>query len=129
MCEYSRQGAQKRAEHFVELRKRFQENDIFKDMCQELEDDSPSLAKRPFKEKRELLGFFEDIALMVYSNLVRKNVVHYMFGYYMIRCWKSDNFWKSLNRECEYWALFKHFAEEMEKFDSTFVFKVRKYRL
>ena len=32
LLEYSRQGAQKRAEHFVELRKRFQENKLFKEM-------------------------------------------------------------------------------------------------
>jgi len=127
--EYSRQGAQKRAEHFIELRKRFQENSLFKEMCQELDEDPPALANRPFKEKRELLGFFEDIALMANSKLIREHVVHYMFGYYMIRCWESNNFWKNLNRDSKYWALFRHFAEEMKKFENTFVFKVRKYRL
>jgi cell shape-determining protein MreC len=127
--EYSRQGAQKRAEYFSELRKRFQENPLFKELTQELDEDAPALADRPFKEKREILGFFEDIALMVNSNLIRKHVVHYMFGYYMIRCWESDNFWKTLNRNSPYWALFRNFAEDMKKFEKSFSFKIRKYRL
>jgi hypothetical protein len=89
-----RQGAQKRAEYFTEMRRYFRENQLFKQLCQELDENSPSLENRPFKEKRELLGFFEDIALACNSKLVRKQVVHYMFGYYMIRCWDSDYFWK-----------------------------------
>ena len=127
--EYTRQGAQKRAEHFTEIRKRFQDNQLFKELCQELEEDNPSLAERPFKEKRELLGFFEDIALMCNSKLVRKNVVHYMFGYYMIRCWDSKNFWENMNRNSNYWVLFKYFVEEMKDIENNFSFEPKKYRL
>ena len=127
--EYSRQGAHKRAEHFSELRMRFQENKLFKELAEELHQDSLKLADRPFKEKRELLGFFEDIALMVNSGLIRKHVVHYMFGYYMIRCWESDRFWKDLNRDSPYWALFRHFAEEMQGFEKSFSFNIKNYRL
>ena len=127
--EYSRQGTQKRSEHFSELRMRFQENPLFKELAQELHENSPKLADRPFKEKRELLGFFEDIALMANSGLIRKNVVHYMFGYYMIHCWESDNFWKGLHRDSKYWALFRHFAEEMQEFEKSFSFEIKNYRL
>jgi hypothetical protein len=127
--EYSRQGAHKRAEHFSELRKRFQDNPTFKELAQELHEDATALETIPFKEKRELLGFFEDIALMVKSGLIRKHVVHYMFGYYMIRCWESDKFWKGLNRDSPYWGLFRHFAEEMQKFEKSFSFKIKYYRL
>ncbi|MBN1787007.1 MAG: hypothetical protein JW806_01280 [Sedimentisphaerales bacterium] len=129
LLEYSRQGAQKRAEHFSELRRGFRENKLFKELLQELDEDAQGLAKRPFKEKRELLGFFEDIVLMANSKLIKKHVVHYMFGYYMIRCWESDNFWNGLNRQSNYWALFRHFVQEMKKFEDSFSFKIRKYRL
>ena len=98
-------------------------------MCQELNEDNSALIDRPFKEKRELLGFFEEIALMVNSNLIRKHVAHYMFGYYVIRCWDSAYFWQNMERDSPYWALFKHFAEDMKKFEDSFAFQVGNYRL
>jgi hypothetical protein len=36
-----------------------------------------------------------------------------MFGYYAIRCWKSEAFWVGLDRESPYWGLFRSFAVEM----------------
>ena len=109
ILEYSRQGAQKRAEHFLEMRKRLKENKLFKEICALLEGDSPQLREVPFKEKRDLLGFFEEVALMVNSGLIRKEVAHYMFGYYAIRCWESDHFWNDVNRGSIYWRVFKEF--------------------
>jgi len=50
--EYSRQCAQKRAEYFIGLRERFNENHVFREICQELEEKSATLADMPFKEKR-----------------------------------------------------------------------------
>ena len=83
----------------------------------------------PFNEKLDLLGFYEDLALMYKSGLIKKNVVHYMFGYYAIRCWESDNFWASVNRESKYWALFKWFALEMKALEGSFSFNIKKYKL
>jgi hypothetical protein len=91
-CEYKRQGAQKKAEYFLEMRKRLKENASFKNICDLIEEDAPDLATLSFQEKRDFLGFFEEVALMMNSRLIRKEVVHYMFGYYAIHCWDSKNF-------------------------------------
>jgi len=122
IIEYTKQGSQKRAEHFYIMRKKLKENDVFKNMCALLEKDNEELLDVKFADKRDFLGFFEEIALMMNSKIIRKEVAHYMFGYYAIRCWKyGDDFWKS--NECDnefkkrdpYWILFREFAQEMER--------------
>ena len=129
VVEYGRQGAQKRAEHFIEMRKRLKENDSFKEMCALLENDDAKLLEMPFREKRDLLGFFEEVALMMNSRLIRPAVAHYMFGYYAIRCWHSQNFWSDVNRHSYYWTLFADFVKRMEAQEAGFKFRRRRYKL
>jgi hypothetical protein len=127
--EYSRQGAQKRAEMFLQMRRRLKENQNFKELCALLDVDSSKLTEIPFKDKRDFLGFFEEVALMLNSGLLRKEVAHYMFGYYAIKCWESDHFSASINRNSNYWRLFKDFAEEMQKVRDSFYYSRRLFRL
>jgi len=137
IVEFVRQGTQKRAEHFIEMKKRFKENERFREISALLENDDPKLASEPYKNKRDYLGFFEEIALMVNSGLIKVEVAYYMFGYYAIKCWKSDNFWKIknksgksqyINRESQYWILFKNFAEKMVEKQDSFVYKEKLFR-
>lgn len=60
---------------------------------------------------------------------MKKHVAHYMFSYYAIRCWESENFWQDLNRESYYWALFRDFVFEMKKLEESYVFKRKYYRV
>jgi hypothetical protein len=126
--EYVKQGAQKRAEQFVEMRKRFKENDAFRELAALIESNDSKLISEPFKNKRDYLGFFEEVALMVNSGLIKIEVAHYMFGYYAIRCWESDFFWSDVNRKSSYWALFRDFVTKMKKIEDSFVYDERKLR-
>lgn len=126
--EYIKQGALKRAEQFVAMRKRFKENDSFRELASLIEDDSSGLLQESFKNKRDYLGFFEEIALMVNSGLIKIEVAHYMFGYYAIRCWESKYFWHDVNRDSPYWALFKNFVDKMRKMEEAFVYDEDKFR-
>lgn len=128
LFEYRRQGAQKRAEHFSELRKRLKENETFRHIFSLLEVDDPELLEFPFEDKRDLLGLMEEVALGVNSRLIRPEVAHYMFGYYAIRCWQSDNFWHDINRKSPYWSLFATFAKRMEKVERSFKYESNKLR-
>lgn len=123
VIEYTAQGAQKRAEQFLEMRKRLKDNATFKELCALLETDDPGLIAIPFKEKRDLLGFFEEVALMLNSGLIREPVAHYMFGYYAIRCWESNNFWSGVSRESTYWSLFRDFVKRMKARETSFKYK------
>jgi hypothetical protein len=126
--EYAKQGAQKRAEHFLTMRERLKNNESFKHICNLLETDDPELLKVAFKEKRDFLGFFEEVAIAMNSGLIKPTVAHYMFGYYALRCWESRHFWSEVNRQSIYWIVFKDFVEHMEKIEKKFRFKRRKFR-
>jgi len=128
MIEYIRQGSQKRAEHFNTMRKKFKENNIFKNICTLLENDDEKLKDIDFADKRDFLGFFEEIALMMNSKIIKKEVVHYMFGYYAIRCWESKNFWTDVNKNSIYWSLFIEFTITMKKVEKKYKFKNSQYR-
>jgi len=125
--EYVQQGAQKRAESFFEMRKRLKDNPIYRDILSMVDLRDPAVQATSFKDRRDLLGFFEEVALLVNSRVIRREVAHYMFGYYAIRVWENDDFWHGVNRASPYWALFRHFAEDMQAIERNFVFENKKY--
>jgi hypothetical protein len=127
--EYSRQGKQKRAEHFLELRSRETENKIFNKIRLMLDHDKAKIAELTRIEKEEFLAFNEEIALMMYSGLINKHATYYMFGYYVILCWESDLFWSDIERGDEYWSVYKRFSLEMLKIQKNKLFKVKKVKL
>jgi hypothetical protein len=119
VIEYVHQGAQKRAEQFVAMSKRLNE-DVFKQICDLLENDDPKLAEISNKDKIEFLGLYEEVALMMNSKMIRPAVAHYMFGYYAILCSESKNFWINEDRSSPYWTLFNNFVERMKEERSCF---------
>lgn len=121
--QYRLQGNQKKAEFFVEMRRKLKENRMFKNICDLIEKNDPKLQNIPFKEKRDFLGFFEEVALMMNSGLIQKKVAHYMFGYYAIRCWENENFWVDIKRDSMYWSLFRNFVHEMISIEESQDFK------
>jgi hypothetical protein len=128
LIEYIKQGAQKRADHFLTMRKRLKENDNFKNICALLETDSMALKDVPFKDKRDFLGLFEEVAIGMNSKLIKLSVAHYMFGYYAIRCYESHCFWESVNRDSIYWIVFTDFAYQMKEMEKAFQFNRNKFR-
>jgi len=112
--EYSRQGHQARAAHFVQMRRRFLETPAYREILDLLATNDKRLTSVSIQEKRNFVGFLEEVALMVNSGLIRKEVAHYMFGYYVLLCDGSTDFWNGLDRESPYWSLFRRFAAEMK---------------
>ena len=129
LAEYSKHGAQQRAEHFLEMRHRFKDSDKFRRISKLLENDDDELLKLTLAEKVDYVGFLEEIALLTNSGLVRSEVAHYMFGYYAVQCWNNEKFWKDMNRYTPYWSLFRDFAERMEHISKDFEYDRRGFRL
>ncbi len=127
VLEYIRQGAQKRAELFMSMQKRLVESSSLNNITELLETGDELLSTVPIKDKSSFLRFFEEVALMIQSGLLKKDVAHYMFGYYAIRCWDSDLFWTNLNRKGPYWSLFREFAQEMSKIEDQMNFSVKRF--
>jgi hypothetical protein len=113
--EYFRRGRQERALHFLELRRRFLEDESFRRILNLLATNDDALAQTPVQDRRNLVGFLEEIALMVDSRLIRLEVAHYMYGYYVRLVAQSDLFWHGLDPQSPYWSVFRAFAKRLER--------------
>ncbi|MGD0077305.1 MAG: hypothetical protein ABSB91_01615 [Sedimentisphaerales bacterium] len=132
--EYVKQGAQKRAEHFITMRERFKNNEKFQKICNLLDTNDEGLLEIKFEEKRDFLGFFEEVAIAMNSGIIKPQVAHYMFGFYAIKCWESSKFWdgndvnNEVDKKSKYWVVFKDFVQRMEDIESSFIFERENFR-
>ncbi|MDD2759605.1 MAG: hypothetical protein PHH11_04865 [Methylomonas sp.] len=129
LVEYRKQGLTKRAEVFLQMRTRLRQDESFSKLCDLLEVDSPELQDIPLVERDRFIGFFEELALMHNSGLINKQVTLYMFGYFAIRCYHSENFWTGLNKDQPLWSLFMDFAKEMDRAHNEFRYDKRQFCL
>jgi hypothetical protein len=115
LSEYARQNHARRAEHFAALRRRFLETPSFQPILASLADDHPRLAEVPLQDRRNFLGFFEEIQLMVDSRLVKPEVAHIMFGRYVRMADDSRHLWAGLEKGDRYWAIFRRMAADTQR--------------
>ncbi|MGL6607533.1 hypothetical protein [Aeromonas hydrophila] len=65
--------------------------------------------------KRKLLVFFEEVALLVYSGQLNKEVAFYMFGYYVRCAVHGENFAIGIEPSREHWGLLYRFVDDLEE--------------
>lgn len=122
--EYARQGKQKRIEMLLQMRQRFKSRRDFQDVVRCLDADDPQLRaqiRNVDKEiRRDFLGFFEEIALLVNSGVFPPHVAQYMFGYYAIICDECEDFWFDFQKRHLYWSVFNKFAADMKRAEGSF---------
>lgn len=118
--QYIRQGRQQRASQFIEMRRRFFDDPTFKQMLTALASESPAVNGFPVQERRNLVGILEEVALLVDTRLIRPEVAYYMFGYYVRLIDNSPVFWDGLEKDGEYWRVFREFAASMSKAEICF---------
>lgn len=115
--EYRRRGRQERAETFVQMRRRFQENPLFRRSLDLLSSDDPTVVEVSVQDRRNLVGFLEEVGLMVNSGLLRPEVAKLMFGVYVDLVDKSEHFWEGLNRESKDWTVFHRLRDRLRNLD------------
>ncbi len=111
--QYIRQGHEARASQFVQMRRRFLEDPHFRKILNHLAANDACLSEIPIQDRRNFVGFFEEVALMVNSKIIDPRVAHYMFGYYVVLVDESDHFWEGLDKSSIYWQVFRAFADQM----------------
>jgi hypothetical protein len=107
----------KRTEFFLDQHRRlFDDETLYSVLCL-VDADKAELAKEEMWDaKRKFLTFIEEIALLVCSEQINKNVALNMFGYYA-RCARyGKNFVTGINPAREHWSLFYWFTDEADKF-------------
>lgn len=110
LLQYRRENHNRRAEQFVSLRRRFLEDPLFREILNMLPHDDPKLAQISIQDRRNFLGFLEELALMVNSGLIKPEVARYMFGYYVCLANSSVHIWSGLDKESVYWTVFRTYA-------------------
>lgn len=115
LIQYARQGHATRASQFVQMRRRFLEDATFKEILNRIAENDPSVAEMPIQDRRNLVGFLEEVALLVNSNLIKPDVAHYMFGYYVLLIDENEHFWTGLQKDSEYWTVFRSLASKMRQ--------------
>lgn len=113
VIEFVRQGRQRRAENLVNMRRRFLETPQYREILDMLQSRDPAISSTSIQERRNFVGFLEEIGLMVNSRLIRPQVAQYMFGYYVLLVARNEPFWVGLDRSDVYWTLFHDFARRM----------------
>jgi hypothetical protein len=128
VIEYINQGTQKRFEQFTEIKKWFYDREVFQKIAFHLETDDVELKTIDYRDKCDFIAYYEVISLMMNSKLIRPEVVYYMLGYYAIRCFESKNFWSDVNKDSQYWASFRDFAEQMKSIEQNFKYNRKRLR-
>ena len=119
LMEYSRDAAQRRFQALVNLRIRFTDTPALRAVRGAIESGRPAALRRVSRNNRvDFAAFFEEVALMLNSNLISERVAHSMFGFYAIVADDSKAFWDGFNREDNaiYWKPFRYFAARMREY-------------
>ena len=111
--EFILQGKQKRAEILINKVHWYFTNSSFNIIRQLIEHDDINLQNYSFEEKRAYIAFFEEIALLTNSKLIKPDVAYYMFGYYAVKCLSSENFWRGFANKADiHWIIFMNFSKK-----------------
>lgn len=129
MVELTRQGSSKRAEQFLNMRERLRHDKDFADICQYLEMRDPKLREVPLITRDRFIGFFEELTLLWNSKVFNDEIIYYMFGYYALRCWRSDDFWHDLNREQILWSHYRDMVARLERVEASYRPSARRFRV
>lgn len=116
ILEYSHQNAMRRLELFQSMRKRFEESAPIQRVREALESEKEdSLAALSKKDKVDFLAFYEDLALMVDSGLMRSEIAQYWFSFYILMANDEQGFWADLDANLPYWKVVRQFATDMQR--------------
>lgn len=109
---------QQRAENFILMRRRFLDSPEYQRILNLLPEDDPRLAEFTIQERRNFAAYFEEVALLVNSGLLTPGVASYMYGPYVLMCFRSEHFWTGLDKMDHQWLLLRDFVRKMEHAES-----------
>lgn len=111
----------KRTEFFLNQHRRLFDNpELYSVLCLIDKDDEQLRSEEMWDKKRKFLTFIEEIALLVDSGQIDKNVACYMFGYYARCAREGSNFAEGIDLSIEYWGLFYKFCSYAEQYASDY---------
>jgi hypothetical protein len=82
-----------------------------------------------FAEKDAFVMLFGEVYLLWNSKMFSDEVVYYMFGYYALRCGKSDAFWRDLKKESTSYGHFWNFFDRLQGVENGYKPNPREFTL
>jgi hypothetical protein len=116
VIEYVRQTTIKKFEKFQEMSRRFDETEDIQHIILLLRSGSEELRELEVSRKEVFICFFEEIAYMVSSKIMRESVAFYSFGFYAYLCVDNDRFWSNISRDEPFYRVFVDFCRKSEAF-------------
>ena len=122
VVEFKLQNSLKRFEKYQEMNEIYSRDATMTAMRDVLRAGGVVLEKYDPIEKYKFMAFYEDIAVMCQSGLMRIEVAAYMFGYDARIAWVSQAFVANLGdaREDPNWALFWSFCNRLDAYRTEF---------
>ncbi|MBL8048485.1 MAG: hypothetical protein JNJ45_07375 [Chthonomonas sp.] len=116
--QYAKQGRFTRVNQFVSMRRRFLEDETYRRIMALILEGSPAVAAEPVLDRRALAGFFEELAIMMNSGVLKPEVVYYMFGSFALKIDESKGFWHGLDRDSHYWTVFRTLIADLREYEA-----------
>jgi hypothetical protein len=89
--DYQKQGLEKRAKQYLDIRERYQSNKLFQAIVSQAHGDR-DFSAFSHQDRVEYMAFFEDLQFLINSKLIKADVIYYMFGADIIKAWESKDF-------------------------------------
>ena len=118
--EYKKHKKRERVNNLAQLNVRYTTdqdiNSVVK-YLETIEDNKEDTIEFPNIHQLEMfMRFFEEICCLINSKALKRNIVYYMFGHYVIIFADNKEKWPSeLEYDKGYWQLFRDFVEMMRK--------------
>lgn len=119
MLQYGRQLRFIKVNQFIDMRRRFLEDQSFRRILSLVWEGSPAVAAEPVLERRNLAGFFEELALMMNSGVLKPEVIYYMYGNSALKLDECKGFWHGLDRDSPYWKVFHEFIADLRRYEKN----------
>lgn len=120
ICEYRKYKKRARVNNLTQLSVRYTtdpEISYVVKYLERVEDENEKTMGIPNIHQLEMyMRFFEEICCLVKSKALRRNIVYYMFGHYVIVFADNKEKWPSeLGYDKGYWQLFREFVDIMRE--------------
>jgi hypothetical protein len=116
--QYRLKNSLERFEKFQSMATVYEDDEEIKRVRDELGQEG--IASVPTTDRHAFMNFFEQLGLMMQSNLIQENVIYYTWGFDLRLAYQDDRFWNSIDKNDKYWRLFNVLAERMIAIDNKF---------
>lgn len=113
--QYIKQKRHERMRYLMDIRSKFKGDARYTEIRRKIEY-KESLSSHQIIDIYDIAGFYEELQIAINSNLISKEMVYYLFGYYIIQFYEADH---GLNLDADLWKGLKEIYHTMKQVEET----------